>query len=203
MEQVGGSRVGRHGTYGSLRLGPVTLTGKTNWIDDSDGADRERFVASAASSIGTGRASACLAVDPYGDIDEDERSRQSRRRRLPYAHPDGGHPLPSQRECPPGRGGQLQCPHNRSARLHFRPCRIKRGPQEVEGTTVSPSQSLCTPSFLRITGVVPRGARRVAWEGYAPSCGNRAGATIRVFSLRRTARPAAEPLGLVTYLTAV
>ena len=35
MEQVGGNRAGRHGTYGSLRLGPVTLMGKTECIDDS------------------------------------------------------------------------------------------------------------------------------------------------------------------------
>ena len=58
-------------------------------------------------------------ADPSGDIDEDERSRVSLSRRLPYANPDGGHPLPNQRECPPGRGGQLRCPHNRSAHLLF------------------------------------------------------------------------------------
>ena len=86
------------------------------------------------------------------------------------------------------------------AGIHYR---VKESvPQDVEGNSNALTIALHA-FFLRITRVVPRGARRVAWEGYAPSCGNRAGATMRVFSLRRTARPAAEPLGLVTYLTAV
>ena len=69
------------GPYGSLRLGPFTLMGESDWIDESDGADREQFVAFGSIEYWYRQSvSLRLAVDyddPYGDIDDDERSRVS------------------------------------------------------------------------------------------------------------------------------
>jgi hypothetical protein len=69
------------GPYGSLRIGPLTLMGETDWINESDGADREQFVAYGSLEYWYRQSiNVRLAVDyddPYGDIDEDERSRVS------------------------------------------------------------------------------------------------------------------------------
>ena len=69
------------GPYASLRVGPLTLMGEADWISESEGLERDQFVAYSSLEYWYRQSlNFRLAFDyhdPYDSVEEDERSRLS------------------------------------------------------------------------------------------------------------------------------
>ena len=67
------------GPFASLRLGPLTLTGEADWLSESGAKEQDQFIAYASANYWLRQSLnfriAFDFLDPYDEIEEDERSR--------------------------------------------------------------------------------------------------------------------------------